>query len=136
MAGEITFIEPDGTTHAAPAIAWLRELVLGSGDEYWQAGSGDSALWYDHDEKRRTRLLLMEHEPEGFFLLYEPVDGVGGYYCPAGAEDGPKVMIYVGGEPMEVPAGSMVPKEVAWEVVEDFLSNGGRSRKLKWQEWL
>ena len=135
MAGEITFIAPDGTDHAAPEPEWLRELVLGGGDEYWQAGSGDAALWYDHDEERRSRLLLMGHEPEGFFLLYE-APGEGGYYCPAGGDEGSRaVTLYVGGEGMEVPAGRMVPKEAAWEVVDDFLRDGGRSRRLEWEPW-
>jgi len=133
--GQITFIAPDGEERLDPSREFLKELILKRGDEYWQSGSGDAALWFDYDEERRARLILIENEPEGFFLLYESPDE-GMYYCPTNeAELEQTITVYVGGEEMEVSVGHFLNKQVAWLAVEDFLQSGERSAKLKWEVW-
>lgn len=48
----------------------------------------------------------------------------------------PTVEIYVGGEPLQVPRRNFVDRELAWEVIADFLRDAKRSRKIEWEVWL
>jgi hypothetical protein len=140
MGGEtgkhITFIAPDGVDRIAPSPEELRELVLNRGDDYWQADAGDAAIWYDREDGSRSRLILVEDERHGFFLLYEAPDGDGGYLCPVEEQATDEtVTVYTGGEPMEVEARRFVSKEKAWEAVEYFLQTGEANPKLNWEAW-
>ena len=131
----ITFISPDGADTVAPNPESLRDLIMNAGDDYWQYGSGDAALLYDRDDGARVRLILMEDETAGFFLLYEDPE-TGEYLHPKGSDPGDEtITISMGGEPMDVSAQNFVAKDKAWEVVEFFMRDGERAPVPEWKIW-
>jgi hypothetical protein len=42
----------------------------------------------------------------------------------------------VGSEPMQVPLKNFLDKELAWNVIADFLRDAKRSRRIEWDVWL
>jgi hypothetical protein len=132
---QITFIAPDGSDQTAPDPIFLRDLILMSGDDYWQSGAGDAALWFDREDGKRARLIIMEDETSGFFLLYEHPES-GDYFCPEGSQESEQsVTIYMGGEPMEINARHFLSKDQTWQTVEYFMKAGERNPALDWQVW-
>jgi hypothetical protein len=132
---ETIFNTPMGPDRVNPSPEFLRDLVLRGGDDFWTAGSGQAAL--DHKGEEGGRLLVMGLDAAGFFLVHESGKDS---YCsrnPSVAPDSdPTVEIYVGGEPLQVPRRNFVDRELAWEVIADFLRDAKRSRKIEWEVWL
>ncbi len=132
---KITFIAPDGSDLSAPDPSFLQDLIMSSGDDYWQGASGDAALWFDRGDGKRARLILMEDESAGFFLLYKNPESGGDFHPASDDESDQTVTIYVGGEPMEINAADFVSREKAWEAVAYFLNEGERDPDLDWRKW-
>ena len=44
----------------------------------------------------------------------------------------PRVKHYLGGEPMYLPAGCFVSRDLAWEIVQDFLRSQQPSPAVQW----
>jgi hypothetical protein len=132
---QITFISPDGSDQTAPDPSFLHDLIRTSGDDYWQSGAGDAALWFEWEDGSRARLIMMEDENFGFFLLYEHPKN-GDYFCPEGpGESDQLVTIYMGGEPIEINARHFLPSDQTWQTVEYFMKTGERDPNVDWQVW-
>jgi hypothetical protein len=133
--GETIFNTPLGRDQLNPSPESLRDLVLRGGDDFWAAGSGQAALEATGEES--ARLLLTGRDAAGFFLVHEFRNDS---FCsgnPSVAADSQRIVeIHVGGEPMQVPLKNFVDRELAWEVIADFLRDGKRSRKIEWEVWL
>ena len=136
----VTFISPYAEHTPAPDPALLRDLIMNSGDEYWQAAAGDAALWFDEDDRengKRARLIFKEDEKLGFFLIYVDPEN-GDYFCPVVAiENDQRVMLEdpSGGEPLDIKLSNLLDKDTTWKVVEYFQQHGERLPNLTWQEW-
>ena len=56
---------------------------------------------------------------------------------PSVAADSQQIVeIHVGGEPMQAPRKNFLDKELAWNVIADFLRDAKRSRRIEWDVWL
>ncbi len=125
------FSPPDGEIVENPAPDRLRNLILNEGEDYWNAGAGQASLTCREDGS--TKVLLLTMEPSlGFYLEYVDPDKV--YYIPfKGGTFDDTVTVYVGGDPLLLPAAFFVPRELAWAAAEEFCRSGGRTDKITWK---
>jgi hypothetical protein len=128
-------VPSNGDEISNPSLDELKKLVLHGGEDFWAAGSGDAALAYfeEEEEERKAQLLLMFNEAEGFYLEYKDRDWE--YYVPLTKNDfSRKVILYVGGNPIQVPPAFFVNKKVAWSAVEEFCKSGERTPRIEWRK--
>jgi hypothetical protein len=132
---KIVFTVPlNGAEIPDPSMEQLREWVFHGGEKFWAAGSGQGLLEHvtDGPRKRWPNLLLMFEESEGFYLEY--IDGQGQYHVPIASEDyGRKVLVYIGGDPIQVPPAFFLSADIAWSVVEEFCRSGEGSSTIRWK---
>jgi hypothetical protein len=132
---ETIFNTPLGRDQVNPSPESLRDLVLRGGDDFWAAGSGQAALEVTGEEG--ARLLLMGRDAAGFFLVHESRNDSFCSSNPSVAADSEQIVeIHVGGEPMRVLLKNFLDKELAWNVIADFLRDAKRSRRIEWDVWL
>ena len=132
---ETIFNTPLGPDQVNPSPESLCDLVLRGGDDFWAAGSGQAALEVTGEEG--ARLLLMGRDAAGFLLVHEARNDSFCSSNPSVAADSRQIVeIHVGGEPMQVPLKNFLDKELAWNVIADFLRDAKRSRKIEWDVWL
>ena len=132
---ETIFNTPLGPDQVNPSPESLCDLVLHGGDDFWAAGSGQAALEVTGEEG--ARLLLMGRDATGFFLVHECGNDSFCSSNPSVAADSQQIVeIHVGGEPMQAPRKNFLDKELAWNVIADFLRDAKRSRRIEWDVWL
>jgi hypothetical protein len=112
-----------------PSLEDLRRVIFDTEESYWQVGSGDSGL----HNMTAERVLLGGHPSLEFFLA--PSCGFtftfisqGEWWLPfnKSVPGDPVVTHYVGGDPLRRPRACFVSREVAWEIVQEFV----RTRSL------
>lgn len=131
----VIFNLPDGKEQVNPATESLRDFVLNRGDEFWATGSGQAALEFKGAEAG-SRLLLTGLQSAGFFLIYEAAEGDPLAATNPTTTDQEMITVYVGGEPMEIPASNFLDRETAWRIIGDFLHDGKPSPRVTWEPWL
>src|SRR5262245_41565763 len=110
---EIVFVVPsDGREIVAPAVDWLREMVLTAGEEFWCGGCGEA--WLKHPGG--AELLLGFAKGHGFFLQFIDAEHVS--WIPY-SEKLPetKVVRWVGGNPMIVSERFFSSRDLAWTAI-------------------
>jgi len=124
------FSPPNGDFVINPDMAWLKNLVLKEGPEYWNAGAGQASIKYDKG-KRSPQLLIIFEKSLGFFLEY--IDAKSVYYVSLGKGDfAHAVTVHICGEPLLLPSTFFIPRRLAWIAVEEFCRAGLRHRKVRW----
>ncbi len=110
----IKFYGPLGETVENPDDNFLREIVFGKDEAYWEQGSGDSSFETDECEEA---LVFFYMESHGFFIMRHP-----DYLVPVSEEtETDTVEHYVGGEPFIVPVCSFVSREEAYKILRYFV---------------
>jgi hypothetical protein len=137
----LTYYSPDGEHTPNPAPELLRELVFERGQDYYDEGWGGGALQVLRHTPKAVEVLpgqpsleFFYLEPHGFFLRFYPA--AGGPLVPydgSGCER--LVRHYYGGDPMPVPVACCVPRELAWEVVQEFCCSRKPSPVVHWTRW-
>jgi hypothetical protein len=134
-----TFYAPDGEFIPNPSPELLRELIFEKGQEYYAGGWGGGALQvirYRVDVRTehlsdQPSLEFFFVEPHGFFFRHYPPEGRELVpYDGSGCER--LVEHYYGGDPMRVPIACFVPREAAWEIVQDFCRSRQPSSVVSW----
>jgi hypothetical protein len=123
---------PNGESISNPSLDWLSELILCGDKDFWNAGSGEGAIKYIPASGSAYSLLgLILDEPHGFHIRYMDFDQ--NEHVSAGDGDTKvKVKVYVGGDPLYIPAALFIGRELTWVVVEHFCKTGLRSPKIRW----
>jgi hypothetical protein len=134
----LSLYAPDGNITPNPSMAFM-EGFLDQGEEYW--GDSDMAVleWLLH-KKDSISINVLEHGPALYFFFQEPH---GHFFCfraPDGTEFVPNnktaenspVIRYMGGEQAEFPAVGFVSRDVAGEIVREFLRSNSRSEITPW----
>ena len=134
----LTYQDPDGE-EMIPRPRDLRAILYEKGPEYyWNSGS---ASLYGTARDNRGVVVYSIHntpslswfleEPYGFHFTFHPANGPR-LLTYDGSGPQPRVKHYLGGEPMFLPVGCFVSRDVAWEVVQDFLHRQQPSPVVKW----
>ncbi len=137
---ELTYYGPDGNV-LKPTPEFLRQLIYDKGQDYYDGGWGGGALQVMRHTPEgivnlsgQPSLEWFLVEPYGFFLRFYQVKG--GPLVPYdGAGCDRMVEHYYGGDPMSVPAACCVPRDMAWEAVQEFCRSRQASPVILWSEW-
>ena len=134
----LTYQNPDGE-EILPRPEELRAVIYEQGPEYY-ANSGAACLYGTARDSRgvvvysvhNTPLLCwFLEEPFGFHFSYDMAKGHR-QLTYDGSGPSPRVKHYLGGEPIYLPRGCFVSRELAWEVVQEFLRTQQPSPVVKW----
>ena len=116
---------PQGHLRAAAGIL----LQLGSASLYGTAR--DSRGYLAYSIHNTPSLCWFLEEPFGFHFVYDSAEGARQLtYDGSGTQ--PRVKHYLGGNPIYLPRGCFVSKDLAWEVVQEFLRTQQFSAIVKW----
>lgn len=134
----LTYQNPDGE-ELLPRPEELRAVIYEQGPEYY-ANSGAACLYGTARDSRGVVVYSVHNTPLLCWFLEEPFGFHFSYDTPKGPRqltyDGsgpsPRVKHYLGGEPMYLPRGCFVARELAWEVVQEFLRTQQPSPAVKW----
>jgi hypothetical protein len=134
----LTYCNPDGE-ESTPQPDRLRATIYEHGPEYY-ANSGAASLYgtaRDHrgvvvySAHNTPHLCWFLEEPFGFHFSFDPPKGPRQLIYDGSAPQ-PRVKHYMGGEPMYLPQGCFVARDLAWEVVQEFLRSQRPSPAVKW----
>ncbi len=139
------FEGPDGELTLNPSLEMMRTL-LNTESDYWDGGSGSAYLgWVELRDPgyrniwERPSLHLIVHDPYGINISYQIMN-----YQPHTSNV--KLMVYredvlgdflvehyLGGEPAYFPGRSFVTRDVAVQVIHDFLQTEKPSSSVVWR---
>jgi hypothetical protein len=134
----LTYCNPDGE-EGPPRPEELRAVIFEQGPEYY-ANSGAASLYGAARDARSVVVYSAHNTPHLCWFLEEPV----GFHfrfdqpkCPTqltydGSGPRPRIMHYVGGDPIYLPRGCFVSRDLAWEVVQEFLRTQRPRPVVKW----
>ena len=131
---DLTYYDPLGEEHRRYSISDLIALIRKAGTSYWNAGSGDAALYYGPvQDSRKIQIYFVPRH--GFHLVY-----FGGGEAPLGAEPStppahPKwATIHVGGDPVRISTRQCLGRDEAAKVLRHFAEHGRASPDQRWAE--
>lgn len=134
----LIFCNPDGE-EVPPRPEVLRAIIYEQGPEYY-ANSGSASLYSTARDPRgivvysahnTAHLCWFLEEPFGFHFSFCPPKGPEQLtYDRSGPQ--PRVKHYIGGEPIYLPRGCFVSRDLAWEVVQEFLNAQQPSPVVQW----
>jgi hypothetical protein len=135
----LTYQDPDGEEVPEPSPEYLRAVLGREGPGYY-ANSGAAALYGTERDVRGVVVHGPHNTPLLCWFLEEPSGFHFSFSSPGGPRlltyDGsgpqPRVVHYLGGEPVYLPRGCFVPRERAWEVVRHFLETQQPSPAVPW----
>jgi len=127
----LCFRAPDGAEFlgddALPEVeARLRE----AGAAYWSTGSGDAALWADNPYNPVQ--LQFYFDGEGRFQLRHVEPGEMPLLSRDPSANGVPVRILVGGDPLELAAGTLVSRDAAISAARHFVDHRAPDPALDW----
>ncbi|HSV16119.1 MAG TPA: hypothetical protein VLI90_17795 [Tepidisphaeraceae bacterium] len=139
----MTYTGPDGSVVPRPDEELLERIIRQERGRYWRVGSGGSGLAVIElkGKDKRTRqaidgepaLAFFLVEPHGFFFtFFEPGKFVEQLVPFAGGTSRPWVEHVVCGLEMYVPRACFVPRNTAWEIIQEFTRTKQRSRAVTW----
>jgi Immunity protein Imm1 len=135
---ELTYCNPDGE-ESRPEPEKLCAIISEEGPDYY-ANSGAASLYGTARDQRgvvvysahNTPLLCwFLEEPYGFHFSFNPPKGTR-QLTYDGSEPQPRVEHYMGGELTYLPVGCFVSRDLAWEVVQEFLRSQRPSPAVQW----
>jgi len=128
------FRDARGDVYANPDREFFKQMILDGGDAVWAVGSGGASIVCWKDGEPCAEVMLIGCEAHGFFIRHLHVDDEYDRTLVAGEHTGETVEAIVGGSEMRFWRETFVPKEMAWEAIEHFLSTGQRKQSLRWEE--
>lgn len=118
---------PIGEPIENPNEEFIKDIFFNKGDEYWKQGSGDSCF---EVEGCNEWLIFFYDEPYGFFIMRHP-----DYLVPIDKSIKINTIEHlVGGEPMKIPTCSYVNREIAYKIVEQFITTKKIPMFVKWTD--
>ena len=135
---KLTYCTPDGE-ELVPHPEELRKVIYEQPPEYYY-NSGAASLYGTARDSRgylaysihnTPSLCWFMEKPFGFHFIYDSAQGARQLtYDDSGPQ--PRVKHYLGGNPIYLPRGCFVSKDLAWEVVQEFLRTQQTSAVVKW----
>lgn len=108
------YTDTDGNETAQEDTGFLL-AVLAQPYTCWQSGAGDSAVQVKEDER-----LIFFKTDRGVFIMQHP-----DYLAPRIQADENILTHAIGGEPMLVPMACVCTEEVAFSILQYYISSGG-----------
>jgi hypothetical protein len=136
----LTYCSPDGDFIPNPTQQFLRDLIFQRGQDYFDSGCGAGSLKVLRHTPGSIEVLrdqpMLEFfflDPYGFFFECHTMAAQLGLLVPYDGSGRMEVVWhYYGGEPMPVPVACCVPRDRAWEIVQEFCRTRGCSPSVRW----
>ncbi len=108
-----------------PNDDFIRSIIFEKGEDYWKQGSGDSCFEVVGCDEW---LIFFYNEPYGFFIMRHP-----DYLVPMNKNvEIETVEHLVGGEPMKVPSCSYVDRDLAYRIINEFITTKSMPTFIEW----
>ncbi len=130
---KITFLTPSGEDIENPSAEILENFIYEKDETYWNSNAGDAGLWYDENDSRKAELNIVFEKNYGFRFVYSSYQDNADYLLKLDNNLQNEISLYVGGEPIKYSAADFVNKDIAWQVVKEFLNSGNQTSKFQWQ---
>jgi hypothetical protein len=111
----------------------LKHAVLDLSQAYWHRGSGGGSIEIVHGDGTVIQLLILPNLTRGIYLKYLVRSGALVVDTWLSLAD-PSMLGIVDtcGEDWYASSGLFLGPEISWQVIEDFLHTGVRSRRISW----
>lgn len=123
------FYPPKGKRIKNIEPAQMKKYIIDDFESYWFDDTSDAEIQCFEDNKQISCLTIGTNIEYGIFLHYtnNTEDKLSLY-------DETKLNEVVDGAncDLEVSTGLLLPKELAWEVIKEFLETGTASDKIRW----
>ena len=123
------FYPPKGKAIKNIALAQMRTYVIDEFESYWFNDTSDAEIQYFQDNEHISDMIIGTNIEYGIFLHYmSKTENKLSLYDETKlheVEDGANC-------DLEVSTGLFLPKELAWEVIKEFLETGKASDRIKW----
>lgn len=123
------FYPPHEKTIKNIDISQMKKYVIDEFESYWFCSTSDAEIQCFEDDEMISGLSIGTNIKYGIFIHYtdDTEDKLSLY-------DETKLNEVVDGADCElwVSTGLFLPKELAWEVIKDFLETGKASDKIRW----
>jgi hypothetical protein len=139
----MTYDGPMSQTIVDPTPEDLRKIIFDEPASYWYGGSGASDLSVV-EHRGPKHIAILENEPaimfflvesHGFFFNYfDNTEKITRQFVPLaeGGASRPWVEHGIGGDSFYAPLACFVARDVAWEIVTEFLRTKARSAVVSW----
>ncbi|MDE5753514.1 MAG: hypothetical protein K2H89_03085 [Oscillospiraceae bacterium] len=110
-------------------IDLMSKYIIDDFENYWFHDTSDAAIQYFEDDKHIADMIIGTNIKYGIFLHY-----INAKEEKLSLYDETKLSEVVDGAncDLEVSTGLFLPKELAWEVIKEFLETGKASDKIRW----
>ena len=129
--GKVRLRLPTGEEVDNPSSALLEELILSKDQAYWAYQAGDVGLDFESPNGEAAITMLLK-EPYGIFIQHTAPNEEQEFCAVGQSGKDEDVVVYVGGEPMHIPAKQFVSRPLALRAVEEFRRTGERTKELPW----
>lgn len=109
----------------------MHKYIIDDFENYWFSNTNDTEIQYFEDNELMSGLTIGVNQTYGIYLKYVNLNQL---EEKLSLYDESKLNEVVDGANCELWAstGLFLPKELAWEVIKEFLETGKASDKIKW----
>lgn len=125
------FYPPRGKAIKNIDLFQMKTYIIDEFENYWFSNTNDTEIQYFEDNELMSGLTIGVNQTYGIYLKYVNLNT---FEEKLSLYDESKLNEVVDGANCELWAstGLFVPKELAWEVIKEFLETGKASDKIKW----
>ncbi len=128
----VVYVDPMGATIPNPDCEFLRQKILGFSRDYWMAGRGGATLTWSRGSDSDASLLILPHPEHGFYLQYVLRNGRSRVTWLSLADRARLLETVECCDEWQASVGLFVSPKVAWNAIEQFCQDGGRSEAVQW----
>ena len=125
------FYPPRGKAIKNIDLFQMKTYIIDEFENYWFSNTNDTEIQYFEDNELMSGLTIGVNQTYGIYLKYVNLNT---FEEKLSLYDESKLNEVVDGANCELWAstGLFLPKELAWEVIKEFLETGKASDKIKW----
>ncbi len=125
------FYHPRGKAIKNIDLFQMKTYIIDEFENYWFSNTSDTEIQYFEDNELMSGLTIGVNQTYGIYLKYVNLNT---FEEKLSLYDESKLNEVVDGANCELWAstGLFLPKELAWEVIKEFLETGKASDKIKW----
>lgn len=133
-----TFNPPTGLEVVDPHSSYVIDLILHQPSSYWESEAGDAAVKYTDDKGCMvSEIIFLLRDPYGVFVQFFFASGFMRILCsnPDDLQPEDEITIDLCGSPMVIPRGYFVDRQLAAQVIGEFIDlNSGEQPAGQWIE--
>lgn len=123
------FYPPQGKAIKNIPLSQMKKYIIYEFENYWFNDTSDASIQCFKDGKHISDMIIGTNIKHGIYIHYISITEE-----KLSLYDETKLSEVIDGAncDIEVSTGLFLPKEIAWEVIKEFLETGNASDKIKW----